>query len=255
VCCSLLSSTSKMSRTCEHGLVTGCHICKKSVRDNATLLKLPESMVGGVTVKWKCDSTTITKPGSGRLRFMTDKGRWVLKKVVRETRQTWSETLTHEFHSAMNCPASTMTERWELRGMGLHGLAPAHKPNILPVYIKRCLILCKEWRYWTVDNWKRDLGWWIMLYHVPVRREALDVVNFWRTIPSSLSTANSKIWRWWHYSEGVFFTEWTWPPHNTAWKSKHRRIQWHSDPMHTVCARRPVQWRLLSVSARQCSLP
>jgi hypothetical protein len=35
------------------GLVIGCHISKKSVRDIATLLKLPKSMVGDVTVKRK----------------------------------------------------------------------------------------------------------------------------------------------------------------------------------------------------------
>jgi hypothetical protein len=46
----------------ECGLVIGCHISKKSVRDIATLLKLPKSMVGGVIVKWKREGTTTTKP-------------------------------------------------------------------------------------------------------------------------------------------------------------------------------------------------
>jgi hypothetical protein len=35
----------------ERGLVTGCHIRKESVRDIATLLKLPKSMVDDVIVK------------------------------------------------------------------------------------------------------------------------------------------------------------------------------------------------------------
>jgi hypothetical protein len=35
----------------EHGLVIGCHISKKSVRDIATLLKLPKLMVGDMIVK------------------------------------------------------------------------------------------------------------------------------------------------------------------------------------------------------------
>jgi hypothetical protein len=56
VCCSLLSSTSSMGRSGElsdfkHGLVIGCHICKKCVRDIATLLKLAKSVVGDVIVK------------------------------------------------------------------------------------------------------------------------------------------------------------------------------------------------------------
>jgi hypothetical protein len=55
VCCSLLSSTSNMGRPGElsdfkRGLIIGCHISKKSVRDIATLLKLPKSAVGDVIV-------------------------------------------------------------------------------------------------------------------------------------------------------------------------------------------------------------
>jgi hypothetical protein len=37
-------------------------------------------------------------------------GDWqALKKVVHEIRQTSSETVTREFHGAMNCPANTIT--------------------------------------------------------------------------------------------------------------------------------------------------
>jgi hypothetical protein len=53
------------------------------------------------------------------------------------------------------------------------------------------------------------------------------VVNAWRMIPASVCSCNSEIWRRWHYTLGVFFMEWTWPSVNTAWKSKHRRIQVH----------------------------
>jgi hypothetical protein len=65
VCCSLLSSTSSMDRSgelsdFERGLVIGCHISKKSVRDTATLLKLPKSIVGDVIVKCKREGTTTT---------------------------------------------------------------------------------------------------------------------------------------------------------------------------------------------------
>jgi hypothetical protein len=35
----------------EHGLVIDCNISKKSVKDIATLLKLPKSAVGDVIVK------------------------------------------------------------------------------------------------------------------------------------------------------------------------------------------------------------
>jgi hypothetical protein len=65
VCCSLLSSTSSMGRSgelsdFERGMVIGCHISKKSVRDIATLLKLPKSALGEVIVKCKREGTTTT---------------------------------------------------------------------------------------------------------------------------------------------------------------------------------------------------
>jgi transposase len=111
----------------ERGLVIGCHISKKSVRDIATLLKLPKSMVGDVIVNWKREGTTTTEPRPGRQRLVTDRDRRELKKVVSETRQTSSETITRDFRSAAHCPASTMAVRRELRGMGFHGRAAVHK--------------------------------------------------------------------------------------------------------------------------------
>jgi hypothetical protein len=83
---------------------------------------------------------------------MTDRDRQVLKNVVGETRQLSSETINCEFRSAMNCPASTMTVRRELREMGFHGRAVARKPNISPVNAKRLLKWCKERCQWTVEN-------------------------------------------------------------------------------------------------------
>jgi hypothetical protein len=47
-----------------------------------------------------------------------------------------------------------MTVHQELRGMGFHGRAAAHKPNTSPMYSKRHLKWRKERRHWTVDNWK-----------------------------------------------------------------------------------------------------
>jgi hypothetical protein len=75
----------------ERGLVIGCHISKKSVRDIATLLKLPRLMVGDVIVKRKHEGTTTMKPQPGKLCLMTDRDRRALKKVVHETRQTSSK--------------------------------------------------------------------------------------------------------------------------------------------------------------------
>jgi hypothetical protein len=89
VCCSLLSSTRSMGRSgklsdFKRGLVIGCHISKKSVRDIATLLKLPKSAVGDVIVKWKREGTTTTKPRPDRPRLITERAlehwrRWFVK--------------------------------------------------------------------------------------------------------------------------------------------------------------------------------
>jgi transposase len=99
VCCSFLSSTSSKGRSgelsdLEHSPVIGFHISKKSVRDTATLLKLSKSAVGDVIVKWKREGATTTKPRPARPHLMTDRDRQALKKVVRETRQISSETIT-----------------------------------------------------------------------------------------------------------------------------------------------------------------
>jgi transposase len=142
VCCSLPSSTSSMGKSgelgdFESGLVIGCHISNKSVRDIATLLKLLKSTVSDMIVKWKREGTR-TKPRPDRLCLMTDGDRRALKKVVREPLQTSSETITCEFHSATNCPASNMTVHRELREMVFDELAAAHKPNKSPVNATRC---------------------------------------------------------------------------------------------------------------------
>jgi hypothetical protein len=99
VCCSLLSSTNSMGKSWElsdfeRGLVIGCHISKKSVTDITTHLRLPKSAVGDVFVKWKHEGTTTMKPQPGRPCLMTD-GPLSVEKVVRETRQTSSETSQH----------------------------------------------------------------------------------------------------------------------------------------------------------------
>jgi hypothetical protein len=165
------------------------------------------------------------KPRLGRPRLMTDSDCRVLKKVVRETRQTSSKTITREFHSAMNCPASTMPVRQELRGTGFHGQAAAQKPNISPVDAKCLIKWCEEQCHWTVDNWncvilgdESHYTMWqsdgrVWVWRMPGKQYLPACV-----VPTAKSGGGGiTVW-------GAFM-EWTWPSHNTAWKSKHRRIQ------------------------------
>jgi hypothetical protein len=59
----------------ERGLVIGCHIGKNSIRDIATLLTLPMSTVGDVSVKWKWRGTTTMKPRLVRPHLINDRDR------------------------------------------------------------------------------------------------------------------------------------------------------------------------------------
>jgi hypothetical protein len=57
----------------EHGLLIGCHISTKSVKDIATLVTLPKSTVGDVIVKWKCEGTT-QQTRTGKAAFIDQQG-------------------------------------------------------------------------------------------------------------------------------------------------------------------------------------
>ncbi|GFX69643.1 QLQ domain-containing protein [Trichonephila clavipes] len=52
---------------------------------------------------------------------------------------------------------SSRTIRRELKNLGFHGNATAHKPNITSQNAKHRLKRCRAHRHWTVDTWKNVL--------------------------------------------------------------------------------------------------
>ncbi|CAI9555887.1 unnamed protein product, partial [Staurois parvus] len=77
----------------KRGLVIGCHLCNKSIRDISWLLNIPRSAVSGIITKWKQLGTTATQPPSGRPRKMTERGQRMLKHTVRRSLQLSAESI------------------------------------------------------------------------------------------------------------------------------------------------------------------
>ncbi|CAI9599055.1 unnamed protein product [Staurois parvus] len=46
----------------KHGIMIGCHLCNKSIREISLLLNIPRSTVCGIIRKWKQLGTTATQP-------------------------------------------------------------------------------------------------------------------------------------------------------------------------------------------------
>ncbi|GFV56676.1 transposable element Tcb2 transposase [Trichonephila clavipes] len=126
---------SKELRKFDRGSKMGCHLCEKSVREIADILQKPKSTVNDVIVK--CRRT--------------------LKRVVKQNRKSSLVEISHKFQSSSGISVSSRTIRRELKNLGFHGRAAAHKPNITPQNAKHRLQLCRAHRHWTVDMWKTVL--------------------------------------------------------------------------------------------------
>ena len=153
---------SRMGRTEEisdfqRGTVIGCHLSNKSVRQISALLKLPQSTVSAVIVKWKRLRATTAQPWSGSPHKLTEPDRRVLKCRVQKNRLSSVATLTTKFQTDSGSNVSTSTVRRELHKMSFHGRAATHKPKITMHNAKRQLEWCKAHRHWTLEQWKHVL--------------------------------------------------------------------------------------------------
>ncbi|GFX33708.1 hypothetical protein TNCV_1933751 [Trichonephila clavipes] len=65
--------------------------------------------------------------------------------------------ISQVFQSSSGISLSSGTVRLELKNLGFHGRAAAHKPNITPQNAKHRLQWCRAHRHWTVDMWENVL--------------------------------------------------------------------------------------------------
>jgi transposase len=150
-------SKSKELSEFDRGSIVGCHLCGKSVREIADILQKPKSTVSDVIVKWKRRGNETAEKRTGRPKILGERSRRTLKRLVKQNRKSSLVEISQEFQSSSGISVSSRTVRRELKNLGFHGRAAAHKPNITPQNAKHRLQWCRAHRHWTVDMWKTVL--------------------------------------------------------------------------------------------------
>ncbi|XP_061888308.1 aminoacyl tRNA synthase complex-interacting multifunctional protein 1a [Entelurus aequoreus] len=103
----------------QRGIVVGCHMCKKTLREIANLLNLPRSTVSNVVLQWKREGRTCPLPRCGRPHILKEEHRQVLESLAQEHTFPSLQALTCEFQRASGAKVSKATVSRELREMGL----------------------------------------------------------------------------------------------------------------------------------------
>ncbi|GFX48178.1 uncharacterized protein TNCV_4115131 [Trichonephila clavipes] len=114
-------SKSKELSEFDRGSIEGCHICEKSVREIADILQKPKS----------------TPQNS-------EKGSETKSQVL-------IGGISQEFQCSSEINVSSRTVYRELKHLGSHGRAAAHKPYITQQNAKHRLQWCRAHIHWTVD--------------------------------------------------------------------------------------------------------
>ncbi|GFW94512.1 regulator of chromosome condensation 2 [Trichonephila clavipes] len=130
-----MSKSKKLSEF-DRGNIVGCHLCGKSVREIPDILQKPKFTVSDVIVKWKLRGSETAEKRTGRPKILGEHSRITLKRVVKQNRKSSLVEISQEFQSSSEISVSFRTVRGELRNLGFHGRAAAHKPNITPQNVK-----------------------------------------------------------------------------------------------------------------------
>ncbi|GFT92352.1 uncharacterized protein TNCV_3075561 [Trichonephila clavipes] len=146
-----MSKSKKLSET-DCGSIVECHLCGKSVREIADILQKPKSPVSDVIVKWKRQGSETAEKRTGRPKILGEPSRRTLKRAVKQTHKSSLLEISQELKSSSGISVSNRTVRRELKNLGFHGRAAAHKPNITPQNVKHRLKWCTAHCHWTVEN-------------------------------------------------------------------------------------------------------
>ncbi|GFT50894.1 regulator of chromosome condensation 2 [Trichonephila clavipes] len=125
-------SRSKELSEFDRGSIVGCHLCGKSVYEIADILQKPKSTVSNVIVKWKRRGSETAEKRTGRPKMLGERSRRTLKRVVKQIRKPSLVEISQEFQSSSKIRVSSRTDRRELKNLGFHSCAAAHKRNITP---------------------------------------------------------------------------------------------------------------------------
>ncbi|GFV86278.1 uncharacterized protein TNCV_2093191 [Trichonephila clavipes] len=142
-----MSKSKKLSEI-DCGSIVGCHLCGKSVREIADILQKPKSTVSDVIVKWKRQGGEMAEKRAGRPKILGERSRRTLKRAMKQSRKSSLE-ISQEYQSSWGISFSSRTVRRELKNLGFHGRAAAHKPNITPQNAKHRLQWCTAHCHWT----------------------------------------------------------------------------------------------------------
>ncbi|GFV49769.1 transposable element Tcb2 transposase [Trichonephila clavipes] len=123
----------------DRGSIVGFHLCGKSVREVTDILQKPKSTVRDVIVKCKSRVGETAEKRAGRPKILGERIRSTLKRVVKQNRKSPLAEISQEFQSLSGISVSSRVVHRDLKNLGFHGRAAAHKPDIIPQHAKHRL--------------------------------------------------------------------------------------------------------------------
>ncbi|GFV81649.1 regulator of chromosome condensation 2 [Trichonephila clavipes] len=98
-----------------------------------------KSTVSDVIVKWKRRGSETAEKRTGRPKILGERSRRTLKRIVKQNRKSSLVEISQEFQNSSLISVNSRTVRLQLKNLGFHGCAAAHKPNITPQNAKHRL--------------------------------------------------------------------------------------------------------------------